>query len=104
MPAAMLTQKPAMASTAAAMATASSPCCGTVDSGLLSSADATAAVLVTADPGGRTAASPGGTWPGAPGAPGAPEAPEADSHHCVTCAGSNEPPVRTSCTEPRSTM
>ena len=68
----MLTQKPVMASAAAATATASSACCGTVDSGLPSSPAASPAVLVTAEPGGNAASSPGGTPAGAA------------SHHCVT--------------------
>ena len=59
-PAAMLTQKPVMASTAAAMATTSSACCGTVDSGSLSNPVATPAADVMSDPGGRSAASPAG--------------------------------------------
>ena len=51
--------------------------------------------LVTAEPGGKAAASPGGT----------PETPaDVASHHCVTWAGSSALPVRMSCRRPRSTM
>ena len=60
-PAAMLTQNPVMASTAAATATASSPCCGTVDSGSASSPAAIPLALVTAEPGGS--ARPAQAWP-----------------------------------------
>ena len=93
-PAAMLTQKPVIASTAAAMATASSPCCGTVDSGSASSPDAIPLLLVTAEPGGSRPARPGGT----------PERPAVASHHWVTGAGSSEPRPSTVCRSPRLTM
>ena len=96
-PAAMLTQKPVMASTAAAMATTSSACCGTVDSGSLSNPAATPAALVMSDPGGRSPASPAGTADG-PLAP-----PEVASHHWFGWAGDSELLLSTSCSRPRST-
>ena len=95
-PAAMLTQKPVMASTAAAMVIASSPCCGSVDSGSASSAAVVPLALVTADPGGTRRGRPGGAGPGA--------RPGVASHHCVTGAGSTPPRASAACTEPRSTM
>ena len=66
----MLTQKPVMASTAAAMATTSRACCGTVDSGSLSNPAVTAAADVMSDPKGRSAASPAGTAGGPLVSPG----------------------------------
>src|SRR5579863_7628056 len=98
----MLTQKPVMARIAAAMATASKACCGTVDNGSVSRLAATPVVLTMADPAGRTAASPAGTPP----EPGADEpAPgEVASHHCETWAAASELLVSTSCRRLRSTM
>ena len=96
-PAAMPTQKPVMASTAAATVTASSPCCGTVDSGSASSAAVVPLALVTADPGGtRRDSADGGAGPGA--------GPGVASHHWVTGAGSSASLASRACTEPRSTM
>src|ERR1700683_2436690 len=90
-----------MARTAAAMATASRACCGTVDSGSDSRLAATPVALAMADPAGRSAVSPGGTPPGPP----APDEPgEVASHHCVTWAAASELLVSTSCRRPRSTM
>src|SRR6202050_4808883 len=90
-----------MARTAAAMATASRACCGTVDSGSDSRLAAAPVALAMADPAGRSAVSPGGTPPGPP----APDEPgEVASHHCVTWAAASELLVSTSCRRPRSTM
>ena len=75
----MATQQPVMASTAAAMAMASSACCGTAVIGSAASPAASSAALVTADPGGRTLGSRGGTW-----------CPAVDSHHCVTGTGASD--------------
>src|ERR1039458_4085731 len=89
----MLTQKPVMASSAAAMATASRACCGMVDSGLPSSRAARPPALVTVEPGGRLAATPGGRLA---------DPDEVASHHWVACAGGSESAVRMSWSVPRS--
>jgi hypothetical protein len=74
--AAIETQKPEMASSAAATAMASSACWGTADSGSATAAAASAALLVTVAPGGSARARDAGTWP-----------PSVASHHWVTATG-----------------
>ena len=90
--AAMLTKKPAMASSAAAMATASTACCGAADSGLPSRPAASWPRLVTDDPAGSSAASPGGAPPAVA------------SHQLVTGTGGSPRLSSACCTAARSRM
>src|ERR1700744_4370233 len=69
-------QNPEIASSAAAMAMASSACCGAAESGSATVAAVSAARLVTVAPGGSARVRDAGTRP-----------PTVASHHCVTATG-----------------